>query len=449
MFTRHGEGSLRGRFAHPGTMGAAAASLHRLLLLRRLLLTLLVLAVLAPLALAAFLFFRAVQDEPLVARTAEITPANIERARRILARHDPRQARPNALRTITIEQEDLDLAANYGARRYAQGAAEVRLRQGGATVRATLTLPPNPAGRYLNLATEWRDTPGLPQLQRLEVGRVHVPRWAADWLLRRGVAWLQGDTRYHAAADAVRSVQTGEGIVQVIYEWKPEQLRAALVPAAEQERLLAYQARLAEFTRHAGTITQRLTVAELLQPLFELAVQRSAGGAVAAEESRAALVVLAFYINGKGLEALVPAAATQGPRAAARRITLAGRRDLAQHFSISAALAATAGSPLSDAVGLYKEIEDSRGGSGFSFIDLAADRAGTRFGELATGKAPALQQRAAAGLRENDFMPLVRDLPEFLQQAEFQRRFGDTKSAAYLGLARDIERRIATLPLYR
>lgn len=419
-------------------------------ILRRLLLVLVAMAVLLPLALAAFLLFRAVQDEPLVARTPEITPANIERARRILARHDPRQAKPNALRTITIEQEDLDLAANYGARRYAQGSAEVRLRPGAATLRATLVLPPNPAGRYLNVSTQWRDTPGLPRLERLDVGRVHVPSWAADWLLRRGVAWLQGDTRYHAASDAVRSVQTGEGIVQVIYEWKPDQLRAALVPEAEQKRLLAYQARLAEFTRHAGTISQRLTVAELLQPLFTLAQQRSTGGAAAPEESRAALVVLAFYINGKGLEALVPAAATQGPRAAARRVTLAGRRDLAQHFSISAALAATAGSPLSDAVGLYKEMEDSRGGSGFSFIDLAADRAGTRFGEMATGNAAAaLQQRGAAGLRENDFMPLVRDLPEFLQQAEFQRRFGDTKSSAYLGLARDIERRIATLPLYR
>jgi len=37
------------------------------------------------------------------------------------------------------------------------------------------------------------------------------------------------------------------------------------------------------------------------------------------------------------------------------------------------------GTPLADAVGLWKELADARrGGSGFSFNDIAADRAGTR-----------------------------------------------------------------------
>jgi hypothetical protein len=91
-----------------------------------------------------------------------------------------------------------------------------------------------------------------------------------------------------------------------------------------------------------------------------------------------------------------------------RKVTLNGRTDSPQHFTISAALAAHAGSPLSDAIGLYKEVDDSRRGSGFSFNDLAADRAGTRFGDLAT-RSPAsarqLQQRVAFGIREPDFMP--------------------------------------------
>ena len=148
----------------------------------------------------------------------------------------------------------------------------------------------------------------------------------------------------------------------------------------------AYQSRLVDFTRHAATLTLRVTVGELLQPLLVLAAERTAAApqtTTPAAENRAALVVLAFYVNGKGLDAIHPPAASW-PRPAARRVTLASRGDTAQHFTISAALAATAGSPLSDAVGLYKELEDSRGGSGFSFNDLAADRAGTRFGELAT-----------------------------------------------------------------
>jgi uncharacterized protein YfiM (DUF2279 family) len=135
-----------------------------------------------------------------------------------------------------------------------------------------------------------------------------------------------------------------------------------------------------------------------------------------------------------------------------RKVTLNGRTDSPQHFTISAALAAHAGSPLADAIGLYKEVDDSRRGSGFSFNDLAADRAGTRFGELAT-RSPAsarqLQQRAASGLREPDFMPHAADLPEYMPEAEFKRRFGGVGAPAYQGVMDDIERRVAACPLYR
>lgn len=424
---------------------------------RRLLLVALVLAVCVPLVLGAVAFFLAVQDQPLVERNTEITPANIERAKRILERNDPRHMKPGTLRTITLDQEDLDLAVHYAVKRYARGGADVALRPGSAHVRATLPMPPNPVGRYLNIEAEWRDTPTLPQLERLRVGRLRVPQRVANWLLERGIVHLQGGADYRAATDAIRRVQTSAGMVQVIYEWNqtlPDQLRAALVTREDQERMQAYQSRLVDFTRHAATLTLRVTVGELLQPLLVLAAERTAAApqtTTPAAENRAALVVLAFYVNGKGLDAIHPPAASW-PRPAARRVTLASRGDTAQHFTISAALAATAGSPLSDAVGLYKELEDSRGGSGFSFNDLAADRAGTRFGELATASgdgARKLQKLAATGFREADYMPNVRDLPEFLQQAEFKRRYGGVGSAAYAGMVKDIERRIANLPLYR
>ena len=94
----------------------------------------------------------------------------------------------------------------------------------------------------------------------------------------------------------------------------------------------------------------------------------------------------------------------------------------------------------------------ARRGSGFSFSDIAADRAGTRFGELATTPSTGiqrLQQMLARGLQEADLLPDVRDLPEFMAEAEFQRRFGGIGQPAYLEMIGEIERRIAALPLYR
>ncbi len=96
---------------------------------------------------------------------------------------------------------------------------------------------------------------------------------------------------------------------------------------------------------------------------------------------------------------------------------------------------------------------DARGGSGFSFTDLVADRAGTRFGELASGSqdsARAWRARLAGQpLQEEDFMPAVDGLPEFLPEAEFRRRYGEVGSPTYRAVLEEIERRVAAAPMYR
>jgi uncharacterized protein YfiM (DUF2279 family) len=166
-------------------------------------------------------------------------------------------------------------------------------------------------------------------------------------------------------------------------------------------------------------------------------------------ENRAAIIVLAFYANGKGLAEIVPAA-RQWPQPFRRRVTLAGRDDFPKHFLISAALAAEAGTPLADAIGVYKEVEDSRGGSGFSFNDVAADRAGARFGEVASNspeRARQLARALAAGVQESDFMPEVADLPEFVQEADFARRYGGIGGSGYNRMMATIEARVASRPL--
>jgi hypothetical protein len=131
-------------------------------------------------------------------------------------------------------------------------------------------------------------------------------------------------------------------------------------------------------------------------------------------------------------------------------VTLLGREDFTLHFLISAVIAAEAGTPLADAVGLWKELADARrGGSGFSFDDIAADRAGTRLGEVAVRDAERLQARLAAGVVESDLMPPVADLPEFLPEAEFIARFGGIGAPAYQRMIEDIDARIAALALLR
>jgi len=55
----------------------------------------------------------------------------------------------------------------------------------------------------------------------------------------------------------------------------------------------------------------------------------------------------------------------------------------------------------------------------------------------------------AAGAAESDFMPGVSDLPEFMPEAEFRRRFGGLDSEGYARVIAGIDSRIDALPLLR
>jgi hypothetical protein len=220
-----------------------------------------------------------------------------------------------------------------------------------------------------------------------------------------------------------------------------------LVSPAERERLHAYAQRLREVTLKNGPGWQ-VSLATLMGPMFALAQQRSAAGGDAAAENRAALVVLTLFANGRTVAGVLPGT-TNFPHPRWLRVTLAGRSDFPRHFLVSAALATESTSPLSKAVGLYKELADSRGGSGFSFNDMAANLAGTRFGEAAVDTPQDLQASLAGGVSEALFMPETADLPEFLSEAEFTRRYGGVGAPAYREQLAVIEGRVAGLALFR
>jgi hypothetical protein len=228
----------------------------------------------------------------------------------------------------------------------------------------------------------------------------------------------------------------------------------ALAPAATIAQVLPPEdtARLRIYYEAIGPAVERLpaqvAIADVATPLFRLSASRSTDNPAPAE-NRAALIAIALYVNGRDPARLIPDAAGWR-RPAWRRVALAGRRDLVQHFTISAAVAAAAG-PLADLIGIYKELEDARGGGGFSFSDLAADRAGAAFGAAATVSADSaqrLQARLARGFVDADIMPSVAGLPPDLSEREFTRRYLGENDVAFRAVLAEIDRRIAALPIF-
>ncbi len=107
---------------------------------------------------------------------------------------------------------------------------------------------------------------------------------------------------------------------------------------------------------------------------------------------------------------------------------------------------------MANLAGLFKELDDSRGGSGFSFADSAADKAGVKLAQIATGSpkmARLMQQRMSTVGRETDFMPRIDRLPEGIMALQFERIYKDLESNSYNLVDREISRRIQACPVYR
>ena len=129
-------------------------------------------------------------------------------------------------------------------------------------------------------------------------------------------------------------------------------------------------------------------------------------------------------------------------------VTLNGRRDLAMHFLYSAVIQMLSSSQLSEQIGLLKEIMDSdRGGSGFSFADLAADKAGTRFADQLEHYQPLHFARFTASDFEPAIMPRSSDLPEGFTEQQINQ-LGGYNNEHFAEQEKIIANRLTELALY-
>jgi hypothetical protein len=128
--------------------------------------------------------------------------------------------------------------------------------------------------------------------------------------------------------------------------------------------------------------------------------------------------------------------------------TMRGRHDLLQHFVLSAYLTAAVGADAADAIGIAKEMADSHGGSGFSFADLAADRAGRQFAQQVLDKQLPLRSLPQTFSTET-FLPQLDGLREGLSAADFKTAYGADDDPRLLKVIEGIDQRILSLPPYR
>lgn len=194
----------------------------------------------------------------------------------------------------------------------------------------------------------------------------------------------------------------------------------------------------------------------LLQIAFAYAEDNSHGTS-AILPNRAAILALGLLLGDDTIARIGGRALDIGSRderaRLRHRIHLGGRTDLSRHFWVSAALATLSDEPRAMMIGLSKEVMDSTpGGSGFSFIDMAANASGIRLAITATRgqvSAHAIQTRVRSGMNLADMFPSTVGLPENISSDSLHSEFGGLGGAETRRLLTEIDRRIAALPLYR
>lgn len=169
-------------------------------------------------------------------------------------------------------------------------------------------------------------------------------------------------------------------------------------------------------------------------------------------ENEAAILALAIYAGSRRFSTLTGdlSFAIDKIPIASPKPSLAARQDLSLHFVFSAAIKLLSEKGLSIAVGEFKELMDrGQGGSGYSFVDLAADLSGAHFADLAVDpkRAQILQRVMQNSSNEDLFMVSIEGLDEGLNKAEFTAKYNGVDSPDYQKVVDELNLRITNLPI--
>lgn len=424
------------------------------------------LLILLPVLCLGVLAWLSLEAKPLPLNGAEVTSEEKRRLMALVRSKDPRSLEEGQTHTLSLTEHDLDVLLAWGLSiGLPSGKAAVDLEPDSASVSLSAAVPLRGATRYLNLVlaggAEIRNGTVAVDVQRCTAGSVQIPRRLLDACVPMAASWLNQDPRLRPFVAATREIAIGPDAVDVTYGSVdlPPGYRESFVASTflGEEVLASARVQIEHLLAVVGQAPKpRPTFDLCMETVFALAKERSVGRDPIAE-NRAAILALGSLLGHSRIEELLGPVHVDAKNRAARRalfqVRLRDRSDWARHFCVSAAIALFSTTAVSDAAGLFKEeLDAGGGGSGFSFADLLADRAGTTFAVCATRdptSAVTMQNRLAGGFQVDDLFPPADGLPEGISDAELQRRYGGVGGQVYREMVEEIERRIAQCPAYR
>lgn len=375
-------------------------------------------------------------------RIPESTP-DVEAAQSARALFDRLRKAGSGFQPVSASAGEVSAAAMLAARAGNLARSRTQLTDGEIVTELSL---PAPFGLWLNATGRISADPdGIPSISG-RVGSLPVPPWLAGTGMGVARRWLSSDGRsVPDPRTLVRNLKIEPNLVTAEISLPPGGELTALAPARmvpiDGARVVKAYCQLASAQRERPT--KRLSI--LLNRGF-------ASDERSVEDNRATLVAVAMIAVSPEVARLAGPGVSAASRcgSAGTGFTLNGRSDLAKHWALSAALSAAFGPDASGIAGLWKELADSgEGGSGFSYVDLAADRSGALAGDRASSEGANLETAEwLAGVNDAQLLPVSQlALAEGMSEADFTRRYGNIDSARHKHTVASIDRTLSkTLP---
>lgn len=404
------------------------------------------------------LFIYSIESEPLFTTNSSQQVDQAESVKKLMKQLSDSVQNRDSQQNITITENQLNSLVGFAQRAHKPLQGKVNITPKFSNVLASYRLPSNPIGRYINIDILLLPSAGI-EIEHVKVGSLSIPGNVAlksllalaNWYTSSDIATQFVEQVEHVSMFPQKMVLAVRPLDQFLKDLNA--MKQGVGGSGDEElrlRTAYYLKNLSELQVSQKPRPQSL--AKYIGPLFTWARQRSSYE-TAAHENEAAIMALAIFAGHHRFANLVgDVQPIEGkvalPKASAM---LRFRSDLNQHFIFSAAINILSKQGLSIAIGEFKELMDrSQDGSGFSFVDLAADIAGVEFASVATDPESAylVQGLLAGQFSEGVFFPSIGGLPEGLRKAEFTKQFKQVDSREYKKMVAEIHRRIAILPIH-
>lgn len=414
-------------------------------------------------------FFASLQSTPKVTSSATLDNYSAQQSQQLASRlwHDLNQVNTDiSLRLTANELQGLTALLH---RAVPIVNANVQLSNLGGMFTATLTLPLPEFIKFLNVQLLV-----LPSHHGLEIEQVSIGRltFSGDWLVK-SMQWLLntfvqaelGDNLFEmiSAVDiSANEIVINAHINNQLSDLKQQgsilrKLRDELSLFGDTQNIHCYFNALNLYAQQQDANS---SIALYVSYVFRLAKWGCLADnkQTAQQENQAALLALVLYFGANKFQLLVTDVLNIPERERVVRnrlrsnVTLQGRVDLQKHFIYSAALQLLSSYQASDAIGEFKEFLDTNsGGTGFSFVDLMADRAGTRLAMIVThSDQQALQaQDLLMDIKDQQLLPDINGLDEGLRVNVFQEQYKNVNSPEYITALKNIDERLQSLAIYQ